>query len=86
MKFTYKCRLQLQEVLVFSLRHLLPQMARLSPVTHLLLITTRWHLDCSIICGQGPTLFTCSGACIAAADPRAPAPQLGRNLPEDELP
>lgn len=60
-------------------------MARLSPRTDLLLITTRWHLGSRIVSGQGPTLFTCSGACIAAADPVASGPQLGRDLPEDGL-
>lgn len=54
------------------------------PITYLLLIATRWHLDSRIVSGQGPTLFT-SGPCIAAADPVAAGPQLGRALPEDGL-
>lgn len=33
-------------------------MAILFPVTHLLLITTRWHLGSRIVNGWGPTLFT----------------------------
>lgn len=37
------------------------QMAILFPVTHLLLITTRWHLGSKIVSGLGPVLFTSSG-------------------------
>lgn len=60
-------------------------MAIFFTVTHLLLITTRWHLGSRIVNGRGPTLFTCSGACIAAADSVAPGSQMGRDLPGDEL-